>query len=244
MSPARRRSATRAPLAAAVLVLVSLVSACGATQNATVKQEQGVTEGVNAEIGNIKVADLYLAAPTSDPQRKLSTAALNVSLLNLSGDADALTSIRSADGTPLAVAPAIGVPTPSGTSLPTTSAAPSGRAHASASASPVPSASSAATALPITIPAGGAVAIAPGTPMAFTIADLPGVEVGSNADLVLTFRTAGDLHITVPVVPYTDPSATPTLSPQPPRDEKIDPSSSVPPFDIFSPTAPVPGPQG
>jgi copper(I)-binding protein len=196
------------------VAIALLTSACAAGQLAQTAEEQASIDGVNAEIGNIKLRALAIQPPADGPYYPPgSDAALRVVVVNDGTSADTLTSIASpsiADWASYAsAADAYAVQVAD-------HAAAKASASASTSASPSASPSTGSSASSAAQPKGSqSVALPPGTRVSYGVPEGKGellirkfktrIYPATTITMTFTFARAGTLTVEVPVQVSSSP---------------------------------------
>jgi periplasmic copper chaperone A len=93
-------------LAAALLTLAPLTAACGAGLNAETLHEGTSIDGANAQTGDLRIRDGYLAAPQGIEFPAGSDIALHVTVANIGNQPDTLTGVSTPLG-PVDVQPSL-----------------------------------------------------------------------------------------------------------------------------------------
>ena len=181
LSTARRAAVRPVVIGCALSGAVALVCGCGTGRNAPTRMERAVTNGVQANAGNVVLRNVLLTAdvPAGTATRTLQLEGL---VANNTGGQDQLTSVRTATSIPF-LASAL-------------AASASGAAPSAAPSSGATSSGTAATAT-----------IAPGTPVRLgseglnlSVSGLPAAVLpGSTLSVTFTFQQAGVVTVAVPV---------------------------------------------
>lgn len=178
---------------AAVLLLAPLLAGCAAGRNAQTELVETISDAANANVGDLHVRNVRLAAPDTSVYGTGANVPLYLTLSNRGGAADSLTGVTSDDATSVVLTPADA----------TASATPGVGVGAG---EPTPAA---AATLPLGLPTGGAVSLGPDS----THLVLQGIKrqlrPGQSVRVTFSFADAGSTTLTVPVQLTEDGPATP-----------------------------------
>lgn len=180
-------------LAAALLTLAPLTAACGAGLDAETLRAGTTIDGVNAQTGDLRVRNLFMAAPQAIEFPANSDIPVYVTVTNIGDRPDTLTEVTSPLGQ-VSLEPTAG----------------------DSSLSPVPSAS------PAGVPSSGPVALPAGQAVTFGLGEIgprivlrqvsKPVRVASFVPLTLRFAESDEVTVQAPVGSGYGPGAGPSPS--------------------------------
>ncbi len=90
---------TRLAFVVAVLAVAPVTAGCGSGKNAVTAQEQAAIDGSQASLGDLRIRDLYAAAPPVDSYAVGADIPIYLSVANIGTTDDALLSASSQLGT-------------------------------------------------------------------------------------------------------------------------------------------------
>ncbi|MGI8681609.1 MAG: copper chaperone PCu(A)C [Mycobacteriales bacterium] len=175
--------------AVAMLLAAPLLVGCAAGRGAQTIMTQTVSDSAGADVGQLQVRNVAVAAPASSGYDKGGEAPLYLTVANSGDSADQLTSVTSDAASSVAVATG-----------PPSAASTSASAGASSSSSPTGSASpTAGTGFPLGVPAGSALRFGPDSTHLVLQGVTRGLRSGESVQVTFTFASAGSTTLTVPV---------------------------------------------
>lgn len=200
----------RLALVTALLTLAPLTAGCGAGLNAETLREGSTIDGANAQTGDLRIRNGFLAAPQQSIQFPAgSDIPIYVSVSNIGDQADTLTEVTSPLGQ------VVVQPGPTASSQPSASATASPASPSPASPSPT-SPSPAAGSQPVELPVGQTISFGGGSGPSMVLRQVSKpVRVASFVPITLRFEQSDEVTIQAPVGSGYGPGAGPTSSETP-----------------------------
>lgn len=176
----------RRVLAATLLAVVPLATACGAGRNAATSIKRSVAEGQSADLGSMQIRDAYLGAPALGVYGLGTDARLYLTIVNQGARPDALSAVSSTAASSVTLA--------SDTTAPATPAVDPTATVGTAPGLPAPGVS-----LPLQIPVVAPVQLEPSGQYLLLQGLKRRLFAAAYAPVTFTFDNAGSITLDVPV---------------------------------------------